>query len=218
MRNKFQRELETLNLDLIKMGLTVEKAIDDSVKALVSQDKELCGRVIAADKEVDDLTSDIESKALKILLMQQPVASDLRKISTALKIVTDLERIGDQARNICGIVLHLCDEEYRRKLVLIPQMAELGKRMVKDCVESFIKLDAVKAESIVKADDTMDELFVKVKQNMIELIGKDARCADMAIYLMMVAKYFEKIGDHAENIADWVIFCLSGEHKHKKLL
>ncbi len=217
MRNRFQRELEALNLDLIKMGLTVEKAIDDSVKALVTQNRELCDRVIAADKDIDDLMTDIESKALKMLLMQQPVASDLRKISTALKIVTDLERIGDQASDICAITLHLCDEEYTAKLILIPQMAELCKKMVKDCVESFIKLDQVKAEAIIKADDEMDELFAKVKQDMIELIRKDTLYADQAIYLMMTAKYFEKIGDHAENIADWVIFCVTGEHKHKKL-
>lgn len=217
-RNKFEKELENLNLNLIKMSVLIEDSISGSVTALVDQNRSLCTAVIENDKSVNELTSQIESEALKILLRQQPVASDLRTISTALKIVTDMERIGDQARDICEIVLHLCDEEYQTKLIRIPQMAEATKQMVSMCIDSFVKQDIDIAKKVIEMDNEIDDLFAKVKENMIKLIRTDSEYADQAIYLMMVAKYFEKIGDHAENIAQWVIFCKTGERKHIKLL
>ena len=200
------------------MGALVERAIENSVTALMSQNKDLCVQVIAADKEINALTANIESKALKILLMQQPVASDLRTISTALKIVTDLERIGDQARDICAIVLHLCDEDYQPTLTILPQMGEQAKDMVNACIDSFVKLDLDLAQKVIKTDDNMDELFRKLKDKMVQLIKDKPAYADQALYFMMVGKYFEKIGDHAENIAQWVIFSKIGEHKHVKIL
>lgn len=217
-RNRFERELDTLNYDIIKLGSLIEQAIDGSIKALINQDKSLCHEVIEKDKQVNVLSRQIESETLKILLKQQPVASDLRAISTALKMVTDMERIGDQARDICEIVLHLCEEEYQTKLVIIPQMAESAKNMVNMCIDSFVRLDMELAKRVIELDNEVDELFVKVKDNMIKLIRTNSEYADQAIYLMMVAKYFEKIGDHAENIAEWVIFCKTGERKNIKIL
>jgi phosphate transport system protein len=217
-RNKFQIELENLHLSLIKMGATAEKAIEDGVNALINQNKAAAKAVIDGEKEISGMTGDIESSALKIILLQQPVAGDLRMISTALKIVTDIERIGKQAADICSIVLHLCDEEYQTKLTVISQMADLAKKMVKTCIDSFVRLDTGLAEEIIKTDNEMDELFGKVKENMIKLIRDTPVYADQSVYLMMIAKYFEKIGDHAENIAEWVIFCKTGKHKNVRLI
>ena len=217
-RNRFEKELETLNLDIIKMGSMVEKAIDDSIKSLMEQNIELAKTVIEGEKLNDMMEKKIESEALKLLLRQQPVAGDLRAITTALKIVSDMERIGDQARDICEIVLHFFQQDYRPKLVKIPQMAEITKQMVKLCVDSFVNQNMEMAQEVINMDDKIDDLFEKVKEDMIQLIKKDSVNADAAIYLMMVAKYFEKIGDHAENIAEWVQFCKTGEHKHTRLI
>jgi phosphate transport system protein len=200
------------------MGAMTETAIEDSVNALINQNKEAAKAVMDGEKEISRMTGDIESAAMKIILLQQPVAGDLRMISTALKIVTDIERIGKQAADICSIVLHLCDEEYQTKLEVIPQMADLAKKMVKTCIDSFVRLDTELAGEIIKTDNEMDELFGKVKENMIKLIRYTPAYADQSIYLMMIAKYFEKIGDHAENIAEWVIFCKTGKRKNIRLI
>lgn len=218
IRSRFDAELIEINKNLIKLGSLIEVAIELSIKALLQQDKQLAESVIKGDKQINSLAREIEGEALKVLLCQQPVASDLRTISTALKIVTDMERIGDQAQDICEIVLHLCNEEYQTKLVQVPQMAEKTKHMVGDCINSFVNLDIELAKKIIDSDDEIDSLFAKVKADMVELIKEKSCCADQAIYLMMVAKYFEKIGDHAENIAEWIIFCKTGERKNVKLL
>ena len=203
---------------IIKMGAAVEEAIEDSIRALMNQNVEAAKAVIESGKEISRMTGEIESAALKIILLQQPIAGDLRTISTALKIVTDIERIGKQATDICSIVLHLCDEEYQTTLIFIPQMAVLAQSMVKMCIDSFVRQDTALAALVEKSDNDMDELFVRVKDNMIKLIREQPEYADQAVYLMMVAKYFEKIGDHAENIAQWVVFCRTGTHKNIRLL
>jgi phosphate transport system protein len=217
-RSRFDKELDEMKSNLVLFGGLVEQAINRSIDALIHQDKALAESVIGDDEEIGRLTGLIESEALKILLRQQPVASDLRIISTALKIVTDMERIGKQSGDICSIVLHLCDEEYQTKLISIPLMAEKAKLMVNWCIDSFVKLDIALAKKVIETDDEIDILFAKVKDNMIKLIQKQPEYADQAIYLMMVAKYFEKIGDHAQNIAEWVIFCKTGERKNIKLI
>lgn len=216
-RNRFERDLETLNENLIKLGSIAEDSIEKSVLALVNQDKDLAIEV-SSEKETEHLTDEIERYALKILLTQQPVAKDLRTISTALKIVTDMNRIGRQSRDICEIVLHLCEEEYRTKLIVIPKMAEKTKEMVNLSIDSFVRLDIDLAKNVIAMDDEVDALFAKVKENMIKLIHDNPAYADQALYLMMVGKYLEKIGDHAENIAQWVIFCKTGERKNVKLM
>jgi len=205
LRNRFQKEMEELNIELIKMGALIERAIDDSVKALITQDKELCNQVIVSEEEIKTFKTEIEKKALKIILMQQPVASDLRMIFTALKMITDMHRIGSQACDICEIVIHLCDEDYQPKLDILPQMGEYAKQMVYGCINSFVKQDLKQAEKVIKTDDAMDDLFVKLKAKMVKLIKEKPIYADQAVYFLMVGKYFEKIGDHAENISEWVI-------------
>jgi len=214
LRNKFTRELEALKLELVHMGALVEHAIDDSIGALLQQDVELCNKVIEAEKTIDALRSDIEGKALRILLMQQPVASDLRMISTALKTIIDMERISDQARDICDIVLTLCDQKYSVGLDIIPQMAELSRTMVRHSVDSFVKNDVELAEKVTGSDDNMDALFSQLKAKMIKLLKKRPEHSDQFIYFLMIGKYFEKIGDHAENIAKWVLASANKKKKH----
>jgi len=218
MRNRFQKELDELNTNLIQLGGLVEQVIGTSINALIKQDKQIAESVIADDKEVTALAGVIESSALRILLRQQPVASDLRVISTALKMISDMERIGKQARDICSIVLHLCDEDYATKLVIIPLMAENVRQMVNACINSFVRQDIDLAKKVIQMDDEVDNQFAKVREKMIHLIQGKPEYADQAIYLMMVAKYLEKIGDHAENIAEWVIFSKTGEKRNIKLL
>lgn len=217
LRNKFQQELNTLNEELVNMCSMVEKAINDSVKALITQDAAVCQEVISADKMINRLTTKIEGKAHRILLTQQPVANDLRIISTAMKIANDLERIGDQARDISSIVLNLCDEEYQETLNILPKMGELAKEMVHGCVESFVKGDTKIAEKVISTDDQMDRFFNELKNESIEFIKTKHDYANQGIFFMMIGKYFEKIGDHAENIAQWVIFEKSGEYKNHRL-
>jgi len=218
-RSRFEKEMAEMHSDLIKLGLLVEEAISRSLTALMTQDRALAGAVIAADKEINALCNKVESEALNILLRQQPVATDLRLISTALKMVTDLERIGDQAEDICNIVLHLIEENYvaQGKWIIIPRMAQLVKEMVNICIQSFIKQDIELAKKIIAMDDEVDALFNKLRDEMIELLQNKPQFANQAIYLMMVAKYLEKIGDHAENIADWVIYGKTGEKRNKDI-
>ncbi|MCL2521630.1 MAG: phosphate signaling complex protein PhoU [Erysipelotrichales bacterium] len=218
LRNKFQKELELLGQELLGMVALIERIIGESSMALTTQDKVLCEKVIAYKDDVNILKAEIESKALKIILMQQPVASDLRKISTALKMIIDLERIAGQARDICEIVFNLCEENYQIKLEILPQMAELTRQMVYDCVNSFVKQDLELAAKTIETDDLIDNLFDKLKQKMIKLIKEKPSFADQAIYLLMVGKHLEKIGDHAENIAEWVIYSKTGKHKNIKII
>jgi len=201
------------------MGAMVEEAIEGSVKALLSRSPEVAKGVVERDKEVNEMTGVIEGAALKILLCQQPVASDLRKISTALKLVGEIERIGDQAADICSIVLNMCEEgQQDSDFALIPQMAEIAKTMVHQCIDSFVRTDIELARRVVAMDNEMDELFLKVQRKMIDSIENQPAHVDHAIYLMMIAKYFEKIGDHAENVAAWVIFSVTGSYKDKFLI
>ncbi|MCL2821844.1 MAG: phosphate signaling complex protein PhoU [Firmicutes bacterium] len=215
-RSRFNKEMDAMHQNLIKLGGLIEDAIGKSITALINQDGQLAEAVIAADREINKLANLIESEALAILLRQQPVASDLRVITTALKMVTDLERIGDQAEDICNIVLYLLGEDYQGKFVLIPKMAQLAREMVAGSIQGFIRLDTNLAQEVIKKDDQIDVLFDKVRAEMIELLQQRPQYANQAIYMMMVAKYLEKIGDHAENIADWVIFCKTGEKKNRK--
>jgi len=219
LRNKFQNELETLNLELTRMAALIEKIIGDGTIALINSDKSLCEEVISARDEVKILRADIESRALKIILMHQPVASDLRKISTALKMITDLERIASQARDICEIILQLCEEDQGLiKLEILPQMGEMVRQMVYDCVNSFVRQDLELAVKTINDDSHIDAMFDKLKKKMIKLIKEKPSFADQAIYLLMVGKHLEKIGDHAENIAEWVIYSKTGKHKNIKII
>lgn len=212
MRNRFDTELENLNLELIKMGSLIETSIETSAKALINQDLDLIKKVNELEIEIDEMEKTIESHCLKLLLQQQPVASDLRIISTALKMITDMERIGDNAEDIAEIARFLVNQKFIKDLVHIPQMAEATISMVKRSIDAFVNKDQELAKQVCKDDDIVDDLFQVVKKELIQKIHEKEDNGEQAIDLLMIAKYFERIGDHAENIAEWVIFSITGEH------
>lgn len=212
MRTKFDEQITLLNDKLIEMGALIETAINTAVSAMINQDEELAKKAIGFDSEVDQMEKDIETLCLKLLLSQQPVARDLRLISSALKMITDMERIGDQAADIAEITLYLCGEPYVKKLVDIPKMAEATIKMVTESLDAFVKKDLTLAKEVIAYDDVVDDLFFRVKNDLIELISKQSGVGHQAIDLIMIAKYFERIGDHAVNIAEWVVFSITGRH------
>lgn len=218
MRNRLDRELEMLNNELIEMGTLIETAISDAVKALIDQDQELAERAISFDTEVDKKEKEIESRCLKLLLQQQPVAADLRSISTALKMITDMERIGDQAQDISEITIRLCQDGYNGTMEHIPLMAQATIRMVNRAVDAFVAKDLDMAQAVIAYDDVVDDLFIEVRDDLIALIRKDPEKGEQAFDLTMVAKYFERIGDHATNIAEWVVFSITGQHKDSRVI
>ena len=216
MRNRFDRQLVQLNNELIEMGGMIEKAISDTVKALVNQDIELASNVTEYDEEIDHQEREIEQLCLKLLLQQQPVAKDLRLISAALKMITDMERIGDHATDISEITIELSKESYIKKLDHIQQMAKETMVMLVQSVEAFVNKDMDKARAVIVHDDVVDDLFNKVKAELIAMIHEDVNAGEQASDLLMAAKYFERIGDHATNISEWVIFSITGQHPDDK--
>ncbi|MGB4157958.1 MAG: phosphate signaling complex protein PhoU [Caldicoprobacterales bacterium] len=212
MRSRFDRELDLLNNELIEMASLVEKSIEDATKALIYKDVELAKEVIEADKEIDNMENNIEARCLRLILQQHPVARDLRLISSILKMITDLERIGDQAQDIGEIILTLSNQTLKRDLVYLPKMAEATIKMVKESIDAFVNRDMDLANQVIEYDDVVDNLFVTIKDELIALIRDDMTSGEQSIDLLMVAKYFERIGDHAQNIAEWVVFSITGEH------
>lgn len=212
MRNRFDKELKLLNNELIEMGSYVEKAIEDAARALIYKDVELAKRVKDSDDIINSMEKSIEDQCLRLLLKQHPVAKDLRFISSILKMITDLERIGDQAQDIAEISLFIVDQEYIKDLVDLPKMAEITIIMVKNSIDAFINQDIELAKQVIEKDDMVDNLFYKIKDELIQLIREDVNHGHQAIDLLMIAKYFERIGDHAENIAEWVLFSITGTH------
>jgi len=207
---RFDKQLAELNDRLLEMGALIEKTITLTSQALKEQDIELAKRVIVVEDEVDQKEKDIEALCLKLLLQQQPVAKDLRLISAALKMITDMERIGDQAADISEIVVMMNGAPYIKKLEYIPKMAEATVKMVAESIDAFVKKDLQLAQSVVEYDDIVDDLFDKVKFDLIDLIRSDSSNGEQAIDLLMIAKYFERIGDHACNIAEWVVYSITG--------
>ncbi len=212
MRNRFERQLEQLNNELIEMGSQIEHAIQSAVNALIKKDLEQAKAAIEFDQEVDRQEGEIEALCMKLLLQQQPVAKDLRLISAALKMITDMERIGDQAADISEITLTLANEPYAPDLSTLSQMAMETILMVTHSVDAFVQKDLALAHSVIAHDDIVDQLFVDIKNMLIQLIQQDAANSEQAADLLMVAKYLERIGDHATNIAEWVIFSITGSH------
>lgn len=211
-RKNYDEELCSLKKSLTAMCLAVERMIEDSIKALAEQDEELARSVSARDEQVDETELDIEKRCLRLLLIEQPVARDFREVSTALKLITDIERIGDQASDIAEIVADLKDETYIKKLTHTIKMGRLAVKMVHDGVASFINGDEKLADETIARDDEMDALFVTVKNELAELIRKDSSNADQAIMFMMIAKYLERIGDHAVNVCEWTKYFETGIH------
>ena len=219
MRTRFDKQLAHLNNTLIDMSDLVEQAIADANRALIGRDAELARKAIAMDDEIDDMEKEIESLCLKIIMQQQPVAGDLRLVSSVLKITTDLERIGDHAADISEITLRISEKPYIEKPEdFFPQMAAATMKMVTESIRAFVDKDLELARSVIAYDDTVNKLFKSVKKALLELINQNADQSDQAIDLIMIAKYFERIGDHAKNIAEWVVFSLTGMHKNIQVM
>lgn len=212
MRNIFDRQLEKLNIELTEMGALIEEAIALASKALTNRDLESAARALETDNEIDQKEKDIERLCFKLLLHQQPVAGDLRLISAALKMITDMERIGDQAADITELAVAIAKRPSGEHLDLVPQMAEATIKMVTESVDAFVRKDKELAYKVCRDDDIVDNLFNRVKDDLIAMIREDVEIGEQAIDLLMIAKYFERIGDHAVNIAGWVIFSITGEH------
>lgn len=221
MRNKFEQEMAELNAEVIKMGEFITSTIKKAMQALKDNNKELAQEVYENDDIADALESSIESIALKILLTEQPVARDLRTISTALKMITDMERICDQAADIAKIVLGLEPMAEGEVSLLLYEMAEKSAIMVSKAVDAQVNRDLALAYAVIEADDEVDRLFAEIRQQLAEknaLMQQSTSESHLFIDYFTIAKYLERIGDHAQNIAEWVIFNITGEHKNKKIL
>ena len=212
MRDEFERQLALLNEELTTMGGLIESAIANAVKAL-DGDEHSINKAYDYEKSIDNKEREIESLCLKLLLTQQPVASDLRLISAALKMITDMERIGDQACDITGIVKKDAEVLTIRENTHLDKMAKATISMVSKSIQSFIKQNLIIAHEVIEQDDTVDELFNRVKKETISLIHEDPGKGEECVAIVMIAKYFERIGDHASNIAEWVEFAITGEYK-----
>ncbi len=218
MRSRFDGQLALLNTELIRMGALCEEAISKVAKALEAGDHTLAEQVKPLEGEIDQMERDIETLCLKLLLQQQPVARDLRQISAAMKIITDMERIGDQAADIAEIVLAMLAQGYVPEDVgHIREMAAEVIKMVTESVDAYVQRDTVRARLVIAHDDIVDQCFDRVKLVLIGNIAANPACGRHALDLLMIDKYLERIGDHAVNIAEWVIFAVTGEHKGETL-
>ena len=212
MRSRFDEQLAVLNRELIEMGALCEEVIALASKALTDGDKGLAAKVAPLDAEIDQMERSIESMCMKLLLQQQPVAKDLRQISAALKMVTDMERIGDQASEIAEIIAYL-DGRTAENCRHISEMAKAAISMVTDSVDAYVRRDIALAEKVIAHDDIVDDYFYTVRKDLIYMISQNPSDGEYALDLLMIAKYFERIGDHAVNIAEWVVFSVTGIHK-----
>ena len=211
MRDRFDEQLMLLNKKMTEMGALCEEVIALSAKALEECDPALAERVAPRDSEIDSMERDIETLCLRLLLQQQPVARDLRQISAALKMIADMERIGDQAADIADIVPHLPTPPDGR-CGPIREMAHAVIRMVTESVDAYVRRDTALAEAVIRQDDEVDDYFNRVRHALTALIAQDPGEGERALDLLMIAKYFERIGDHSTNIAEWVVFAVTGVH------
>jgi len=213
-RNFFDRELNELHIDMIKMGSLVEESIDNTIIALKNQDIELARKVFTDDDIIDDYEQKIERRCLNLIARQQPLAKDLRTISAALKIITDMERIADHSSDIAEITLRMAQEKYIKPLIDIPRMAELAKQMVNKSIDAYVKQDVELAKTVCSSDDEVDDLFFKIVLELINIMKNDNNSVEQAINFMFIAKYLERMADHATNIGEWVVYNVTGEHDH----
>ncbi len=215
MRNKFDMQLDKMNRMLVEMGGLCEKAIANATKAVADGNLEMAKVVICEDEEIDQMEKDIERLCLKLLLQQQPVARDLRQISAALKMITDMERIGDQASDIAEILIS-AHASQSSPIPYLTDMAAATSKMVTKSVQAFVEKDLELTRKVILADDKVDELFDKVKEKLVSYLAKNDNSGERAIDMLMIAKYLERIGDHATNIAEWVEFSITGVHREQK--
>lgn len=212
MRNRYHEQLSLLNKRMTEMGALCEQIIGMSARALLDGDVKLAAQTAPIGHEIDSMEREIESICLKLLLQQQPVASDLRQISAALKMITDMERIGDQAEDIADII-QLMNGRPGDICRHFRPMATASAKMVSESVDAYVKQDVSLTQEVIASDDVVDQCFTAVRQEVIEMITSNSGESEFGIDLLMIAKYFERIGDHAENIAEWVVYSVTGVHK-----
>ncbi|MDR0597677.1 MAG: phosphate signaling complex protein PhoU [Treponema sp.] len=212
MREAYHKHLEQLHTELIRMGALCEDAIAQAIRSLSSRDKGLREKVWDIEKEIDIKEREIESSSLRLLLREQPVAGDLRQITAAQRMITDMERIGDQAADIAELSRFISDPTLLT-LVPIHDMAEAAAKMLTDSVDAFVAADLDQALAVMAYDDVVDDYFARVKKELISLIAKDSGHGEMCLNLCMIAKYLERIGDHATNIAEWVEYSITGTRR-----
>ena len=213
-RHSFDHELEELHMQLIKMGGLVEESIENTIMALKKQDVALARKIFKNDDVIDELEQAIEKKCLVLIARRQPIAKDLRTISAALKIITDMERIADHSADIAEITIRMANEKYIKPLIDIPKMADLARQMVKKSIDAYVKEDINLAQEVCAEDDLVDDLFFKIILELINIMKNDAQAIEQAINFMFIAKYLERMADHATNIGEWVVFNVTGEHEH----
>lgn len=218
-RIHFDEQLKQLNREVLKMGSLIEKALKGATLALETDDRRRAQKVIDADEQINRKERDIESLCLKLLLQQQPVARDLRTISAALKMITDMERIGDQAADICEIMLSTSTGQklLGPEVEHLPKLAQATITMVNGAIDAFVERNVEFAHEVMQEDNAVDQLFNTVRDELIKLLRQDDSANERTVDLLMIAKYFERIGDHAQNIAEWVEYSLTGIHKGRLL-
>ncbi|HCR41147.1 MAG TPA: phosphate transport system regulatory protein PhoU [Lachnospiraceae bacterium] len=217
-RLSFENELQLLRDNLTEMGHLIEDAIEKCMHAFETQDEILAREIVEGDRNVNDIEKTIEARCLSLILKQQPVARDLRIVTTALKVVTDMERIGDHAADIAELILREKREQIYNLVKHIPQMAKVTKSMVHDSVNAFTKVDVDEAREVMKRDDVVDELFDKVKSEVAAILRESSEHVDQCVDILMIAKYFERIGDHAVNICEWTEFHETGSVNNIRIL
>ncbi|MBN1624269.1 MAG: phosphate signaling complex protein PhoU [Clostridia bacterium] len=213
-RYSLEEELSGIHEDMVEMGSLVEDSIEKSILALQNQDIALARRIFKEDDRIDEIEQRIEKKCLMLIARQQPIAKDLRAVSAALKIITDLERIGDHSADIAEITIRMAGEKYLKPLIDVPKMAELAGIMVRKSMEAYIMQDIELAKEVCGSDDEVDELFFNIVLELIEIIKRDPISVEQAVNFMFIAKYLERMADHATNISEWVVYTVTGEHEH----
>ena len=213
MRKRFDEQLNELNQEMIHMGNIIEQAIENALDALIHKDIKKANEIIKSDNEIDRQERKIENLCLQLLLQQQPVAKDLRFISATLKMITDMERIGDHATSIAELTIETVNQAHIKKLDHIEQMAKETIIMLINCLKSYIAQNLEIAEKVIEHDEKVDKLFFRVKKDLIQMIHEDCECREDATNLLLIAKYFERIADHAVNIAKWIVFSINGKHE-----
>ncbi len=217
-RLSFEHELQVLKENLIEMGQLIENAIEKTLVAFESQNEGMANEIIQEDRNINDIEKTIEARCLSLILKQQPVARDLRIVTTALKVVTDMERIGDHAADIAELIVREKREPIYELVKHIPEMGKVSKQMVHDSVAAFTNVNVEEAREIIKRDDLVDDLFDKVKEEVATLLRASSEHVDQCVDILMIAKYFERIGDHAVNICEWTEFHETGSVNNIRIL
>ncbi|MGI6206409.1 MAG: phosphate signaling complex protein PhoU [Anaerovoracaceae bacterium] len=215
LRARYNGQLETLHLQLIKMGALSEDAIDAAMKSLFNHDSSMAEKTFSLEKDIDEQEKDIENLCIKLLLEQQPVATDLRMVSSAMRMISDLERIGDLAENIAEITKFIDKDDVISRIPL-NSMAEAASDMVAESVESFVRSDVDLAKKVIQSDDNVDEYFVEIKKELMNEIKENSENGEACLDILMISKYLERVADHAVNVAEWVIYAVTGENPKNK--